>query len=114
MSSAKTVLLVDDDADFVEMNRVLLEENGYDVRMARITWYVVYKREYLACGKALGAVYREIMGRHYPAMTAVEPATTTMMAMSRAIFGRRDVGALPSVFGFWSVMSSPGGVDGLS
>jgi CheY-like chemotaxis protein len=34
MSSAKTVLLVDDDADFVEMNRVLLEENGYDVRVA--------------------------------------------------------------------------------
>ena len=37
-----------------------------------MTWYVVDKREYLACGKALGAAYREIMGRHYPAMTAVE------------------------------------------
>ena len=34
MSSAKTVLLVDDDADFVEMNRVLLERNGYNVRVA--------------------------------------------------------------------------------
>ena len=30
----KTVLLVDDDADFVEMNRVLLQENGYTVRAA--------------------------------------------------------------------------------
>jgi len=30
----KTVLLVDDDADFVEMNRALLTENGYDVRVA--------------------------------------------------------------------------------
>src|ERR1017187_4484839 len=40
-----------------------------------------------------------------PAMTAVEPATTTMMATSRAIFGRCDVGVLPSVLGFWSVMS---------
>ena len=30
----KTVLLVDDDADFVEMNRVLLEEHGYRVRTA--------------------------------------------------------------------------------
>jgi len=30
----KTVLLVDDDADFVEMNRALLAENGYAVRVA--------------------------------------------------------------------------------
>jgi CheY-like chemotaxis protein len=34
MSSARTVLLVDDDADFVEMNRMLLEQNGYAVRVA--------------------------------------------------------------------------------
>ncbi len=34
MGSAKIVLLVDDDADFVEMNRVLLQENGYTVRVA--------------------------------------------------------------------------------
>ncbi len=30
----KTVLLVDDDSDFVEMNRALLEENGYRVKVA--------------------------------------------------------------------------------
>ena len=34
MSAKKTVLLVDDDADFVEMNRVLLEDSGYTVRVA--------------------------------------------------------------------------------
>ena len=34
MSSVRTVLLVDDDADFVEMNRILLEQNGYSVRVA--------------------------------------------------------------------------------
>ncbi len=34
MSPKKTVLLVDDDADFVEMNRVLLEDGGYTVRVA--------------------------------------------------------------------------------
>jgi CheY-like chemotaxis protein len=34
MSLAKTVLLVDDDADFVEMNRTLLQERGYVVRVA--------------------------------------------------------------------------------
>ena len=31
MSTKKKVLLVDDDADFVEMNRAMLEENGYEV-----------------------------------------------------------------------------------
>jgi CheY-like chemotaxis protein len=30
----KTVLLVDDDADFVEINRTLLTENGFTVRVA--------------------------------------------------------------------------------
>jgi CheY-like chemotaxis protein len=34
MGASRTVLLVDDDADFVEMNRILLEQNGYQVRVA--------------------------------------------------------------------------------
>jgi CheY-like chemotaxis protein len=34
MSGRKIVLLVDDDADFVDRNRVLLESNGYRVRTA--------------------------------------------------------------------------------
>jgi len=34
MSDRKIVLLVDDDADFVDRNRVLLESNGYRVRTA--------------------------------------------------------------------------------
>jgi enamine deaminase RidA (YjgF/YER057c/UK114 family) len=33
---------------------------------------VTSKREYLAAGPALGAAYREVIGRHYPAMTAIE------------------------------------------
>ncbi len=33
-NARKHVLLVDDDADFVEVNRALLEENGYRVRSA--------------------------------------------------------------------------------
>ena len=31
-------------------------------------------REYLASLRALGEAYREVIGRHYPAMTAVEVA----------------------------------------
>jgi CheY-like chemotaxis protein len=34
MVSRKTVLLVDDDRDFLEQNRMLLEANGYAVRTA--------------------------------------------------------------------------------
>ena len=37
-----------------------------------MTWYVLDKREYLASLPALGEVYRAVMGRNYPAMTAVE------------------------------------------
>jgi enamine deaminase RidA (YjgF/YER057c/UK114 family) len=36
--------------------------------------YVTSKREYLASYKSIGKVYRELIGRHYPAMTAVEVA----------------------------------------
>jgi enamine deaminase RidA (YjgF/YER057c/UK114 family) len=34
--------------------------------------YVTDKRRYLAQARAIGAVYREIFGRHYPAMAAVQ------------------------------------------
>ena len=51
---------------------VLVEAGARPEHVTRMTWYVVDRKEYLACTKALGAAYREIMGRHYPAMTAVE------------------------------------------
>jgi len=51
---------------------VLAEAGARPEHVTRMTWYVVDKREYLGCAKALGAAYREIMGRHFPAMTAVE------------------------------------------
>jgi enamine deaminase RidA (YjgF/YER057c/UK114 family) len=37
-------------------------------------WYVVDKREYVDSRAAVGRVYRDIMGRHFPAMTAVQVA----------------------------------------
>ena len=40
--------------------------------IARMTWYVLDKNEYMAAAKEMGAAYREIIGRHYPAMTVVE------------------------------------------
>ena len=40
--------------------------------LVRLTWYVTSKREYLASLDALGQAYREIVGRHYPAMALVQ------------------------------------------
>jgi enamine deaminase RidA (YjgF/YER057c/UK114 family) len=51
---------------------VLHEAGGRPEHMVRMTWYLVDKREYLARARDIGAVYRELMGTHYPAMTAVQ------------------------------------------
>lgn len=40
--------------------------------LVRLTWYVTDKHEYLASLKELGRAYREIIGRHYPAMALVQ------------------------------------------
>ena len=40
--------------------------------VARMVWYVLDKREYAARAAQVGAVWREVMGRHFPAITLVE------------------------------------------
>jgi len=42
--------------------------------VVRLTWYVLDKRDYLASAKPIGAAYREVMGKHFPAMSVVEVA----------------------------------------
>jgi enamine deaminase RidA (YjgF/YER057c/UK114 family) len=37
--------------------------------VARLTWFVTDRAEYLAARPAIGAAYRAVMGRHYPAMS---------------------------------------------
>ena len=51
---------------------VLAEAGARPEHIVRMTWYVVDKREYVAAYPAIGNAYREILGRHFPAMTAVE------------------------------------------
>jgi enamine deaminase RidA (YjgF/YER057c/UK114 family) len=51
---------------------VLAEDGAGPEHITRMTWYVTSKREYLAAAKTLGAAYREVIGRHFPVMTAVE------------------------------------------
>ena len=51
---------------------VLREAGAGPEHIVRMTWYVVDKREYLDAGAALGAAYRDTIGRHFPAMSAVQ------------------------------------------
>lgn len=44
---------------------------GGPEHIARMTWFVTDKKEYLARQKEVGAAYRSVMGRHFPAMTMV-------------------------------------------
>ena len=53
---------------------VLGEAGGRPEHIVRLTWYVVDRDEYVNALRDLGAAYRDVIGRHYPAMTAVEVA----------------------------------------
>jgi len=37
-----------------------------------MTWYFIDRDDYLANLKLIGAAYREVIGRHYPAMAAMQ------------------------------------------
>lgn len=66
-------------SDFVGQTRQALANivavveaaGGTATDIARLTWFVIDKREYLARLSEVGTAYREIMGRHFPAMTLV-------------------------------------------
>ncbi len=53
---------------------VLKEAGAGPEHMVRMTWYVIDRVEYNARLKELGAAYREVIGKHFPAMTCVEVA----------------------------------------
>ncbi len=50
---------------------ILTEAGARPEHVARLTWYVTDKREYLASQQAIGEAYRDVMGRHFPAMSVV-------------------------------------------
>jgi len=51
---------------------VLAEAGAGPAHVVRMTWYVVDKHEYLASLREIGAIWRELVGPHYPAMAVVE------------------------------------------
>jgi enamine deaminase RidA (YjgF/YER057c/UK114 family) len=66
--------------DFVEQVRqtlrntlaVLAEAGAGPEHVVRMTWYITDRTEYLARGREIGAVYRELMGKNFPAMAMVQ------------------------------------------
>ena len=56
----------------INIVEVLACDGAGPEHVTSMTWYFRDKREYLARLSEVGGVYREIMGRHFPAMTAIE------------------------------------------
>ena len=52
--------------------QVLGEAAAEPQHLVRLTWYVTSRAAYLAEQQAIGAAYRRVIGRHYPAMAVVE------------------------------------------
>ena len=51
---------------------VLAEAGGRPEHIVRMTWYILDKQEYLGAIREVGAAYRELIGRHYPAMAVLQ------------------------------------------
>lgn len=68
--------------DFIEQTHqalsnvaaVLKEAGAGPEHMVRMTWYIIDRDEYNSRLKELGGVYREVMGKNFPAMTSVQVA----------------------------------------
>ncbi|PBB38189.1 MULTISPECIES: RidA family protein [unclassified Mesorhizobium] len=66
--------------DFVDQVRqtlsnivaVLAEAGGEPQHITSMTWYFTDKAEYLANLKGIGEAYRAVIGRHFPAMAAMQ------------------------------------------
>jgi enamine deaminase RidA (YjgF/YER057c/UK114 family) len=50
---------------------VLATAGAKPEHLVRLTWFVTSRDEYNAALTAIGASYRELIGRHYPAMSVV-------------------------------------------
>ena len=53
---------------------ILAEDGAGPEHVVRMTWYVVDRDEYVGSLAETGAIYRSLMGKHYPAMAVVQVA----------------------------------------
>jgi enamine deaminase RidA (YjgF/YER057c/UK114 family) len=52
--------------------RVLKEAQGEPRHLVRLTWYVLSRDAYVREAREIGVAYREVLGKHFPAMSVVE------------------------------------------
>jgi enamine deaminase RidA (YjgF/YER057c/UK114 family) len=52
--------------------RILKEARAEPRHLVRLTWYVLSRDAYVREARDIGAAYREIVGKHFPAMSVVE------------------------------------------
>jgi enamine deaminase RidA (YjgF/YER057c/UK114 family) len=50
---------------------ILGEADAGPQHLTRMTWFVVARDEYLAQQAEIGAAYRRVIGRHFPAMSVI-------------------------------------------
>ncbi|HEY5264080.1 MAG TPA: RidA family protein [Steroidobacteraceae bacterium] len=51
---------------------ILAEAQSRPEHIVRLTWYVTSRDEYYAQLREIGAAYRAVMGKHFPAMSVVQ------------------------------------------
>jgi enamine deaminase RidA (YjgF/YER057c/UK114 family) len=51
---------------------VLAEADAGPQHIVRMTWYITSRTEYLAQIKDIGRIWREVIGKYYPAMAVIE------------------------------------------
>ncbi len=67
-------------ADLVDQTRqalrnivdILACDGARPEHLVRLTWYVTDRASYMLYARAIGEAYRDVIGRHYPAMSAVQ------------------------------------------
>ena len=55
----------------MNIRAVVEAAGGAPADITRLTWFVTDKAEYLARQREIGAAYRDVLGRHFPAMSVV-------------------------------------------
>lgn len=51
---------------------ILAEAGAEPAHIVKLTWFITDKAAYFASLKALGPIYKALIGEHYPAMSVIE------------------------------------------